>query len=173
MIKMNDDKEVKPEPFYPLERIVCPVCGITSEIIRVGSISIDGTPIILHEDVGEIYQCMNLNCMSYLLKVDKKFEHITKFDLLKRQKEITDLLTSEAEIAKARLYPKGYLVAMKAEMGESLSYVLYHLTSATAFHRAYTVEEVLEACEALGFNPRQVDNSRIKFVLGWLREHKE
>jgi hypothetical protein len=170
MIKMSDDKDVKPEP---LEKIVCPVCGTTAEVIKISSISIDGTPIILHEDVGEVYQCMNPECMSYLLKVNSKFEPITKRELLSRQKEITDLLSKEAEISKARLYPSGYITAMRAEMGESLSYVLYHLTSATEFHRAYTIEEVLEACNALGFNPRQVDNSRIKFVLGWLKENKE
>jgi hypothetical protein len=171
MIKMNDDnKELKPEP---LERIVCPVCGTTAEIIRIGSVYIDGTPVILHEDVGKVYQCLNPECMNYLLRVDNKFNPIEKFELLRRQKEITDLLTKEAEISKAMLHPKGYITAMRAEMGDVLSSVLYHLTSSTNFHRAYTVEETLEACEALGFNPRQVDNSRIKFVLSWLKENKQ
>lgn len=171
MIKMNNDnKDIKPEP---LEKIVCPACNTTSEIIRISSISIDGTPIMLHNDVGEVYQCMNPECMSYLLRVDNKFIPIEKLELLRRQKEITDLIYTESEISKARLQPKGYATAMRAELGASLSRTLYHLTSQTEFHRAYTVEEILKACESFGFNPSDVDNSRIKFVLSWLKENLE
>lgn len=156
------------------ETIVCPVCEKTSEIIRVASISVDTTPLLLHDDVGKIYQCMNPECMEYLEKVNDEFKHITKQELIRRQKEITDLLVTEAEIARARVAPTGVAAAIaKAEAGRALSAVLYHLTSETAFHRAYTVEEILDACNKLGFNPLEVDNRRIGFVLNWLREYKD
>jgi len=81
--------------------------------------------------------------------------------------EITYLIlvsSMEKKKMKARL--------KKYKKGEVLSDVLYHYTSKTSF-RAYTVDELLDACDALGFHPSRVDNSRIKFVLAWLKENKE
>jgi len=152
--------------------IVCPLCGETTEVTRVYSIPINESPVMLHDDVGEVYQCEHADCMAYLLRVRDKFEHITKFNLLKRQKEITDLLVAEAGVARARLYPNAMEAAAMAEMADVLSTVLYHLTSENPYHRAYSVEEILDACKTLGFNPSKVDNKRIGFVLGWLQEHK-
>ena len=152
--------------------IVCPACTRTTDITRIHSIPIDDSPIMLHEDVGEIYQCGHADCISYILKVNNKFESISKFDLLKRQKEITDMLIAESEVARARVYPKGAEIAAKVEMADVLSTVLYHLTAESPHHRAYLVDEVIEACETLGFNPSKVDNKRIGFVLGWLKENK-
>lgn len=163
-MKMSKSNDVK--------TIVCPMCGETTEVTRIYSVPIDGSPIMLHDDVGEVYQCGHADCMAYLLKVRDKFEHISKFDLLKRQKEITDLLTAEAGIARARMFPRAMAIAAKVEMAEVLSTVLYHLTSENPYHRAYSVDEVLEACETLGFNPSKVGNKQIGFVLGWLQEHK-
>ena len=56
--------------------------------------------------------------------------------------------------------------------GEVLSSVLYHLTTENPIHRAYEVEEILDACDALGFHPSNVSNRRIGFVLNWLKENK-
>jgi len=54
-----------------------------------------------------------------------------------------------------------------------LSRVLYHLkTDTSPIHRAYTTEEIFDACDALGFHPGDVDNRSISFVLGWLKENK-
>jgi len=39
-------------------------------------------------------------------------------------------------------------------------------------HRAYTVEEILEACHEIGFNPKEVKGSMVGFVLHWLKKHK-
>ena len=163
-MKMDNPKDTK--------TIICPACGKTTEVTRVYTIPVNESHIVLHDDVGEVYECGHADCMAYLLKVRDKFEHISKLDLLKRQKEITDLLTAEAEVARARMYPKAMETAAMVEMAESLSTVLYHLTSENPYHRAYSVEEVFEACKTLGFNPSKVDNRRIGFVLGWLQEHK-
>lgn len=151
------------------ETIVCPVCDVTSEITRVDNIRINDTPLLLHDDVGEIYLCMNPDCREYLEKVNDEFKVIKKIELIRRQKEITDLLATEAEITKARLFPR----LAEIEAGKILSRVLYHLTSETMHHRAYSVAEVLEACKAIGFNPGDVDNRRISFVLTWLRDYKD
>lgn len=60
----------------------------------------------------------------------------------------------------------------KYKKGEILSGVLYHYTSKTPFYRAYTVDELLDACDALGYHPSNVDNARIPYVLSWLKENK-
>jgi len=163
---------VKMNKLNDARTIVCPVCDKTTEIVMVYSVPVDGSFIMLHDDVGEVYQCGHADCMSYLLKVRDKFEHISKFDLLRRQKEITDLLAAEAGIARARLYPKAMEAAAMVEMADVLSTVLYHLTSENPYHRAYSVEEILDACKTLGFNPSKVGNKQIGFVLGWLQENK-
>jgi len=51
--------------------------------------------------------------------------------------------------------------------------VLYHYTSKTPLYRAYIVDKLLEACDALGFHPSDVGNRRIGFVLNWLKENKK
>lgn len=153
--------------------IVCPECGATAEVIRISSITIDTAPLMLHNDVGEIYQCMNPVCMKYLEKVNDEFKVIKKIELIRRQKEITDLLAGEAELAKSRLAPRAVEVAIaKAEAGRILSSALYTLTAESVFRRAYSVEEILEACAAVGLHPEAVDNSTIPLVVGWLEEHK-
>lgn len=155
------------------ETIVCPECGATAEIIRISSITIDTVPLMLHNDVGEIYQCMNPTCMEYLEKVNDEFKVIKKIDLIRRQKEITDLLATESEIAKAKLYPKTVEAAIaKADVGKLLSSTLYTLTAESVFRRAYTVEEILEACAKIGLHPGDVDNSTIPYVVAWLEENK-
>ena len=164
---MKNQKNNKPE------RIVCPVCKETSEIIRVGSITVNDVPMLLHEDVGEVYQCMNPACLEYLIKVHDKYEPISRIELLRRQKEITDLLAAEAGVARARLYPKAAEIAIKAEMGGALSSLLYHYTSKTPYYRAYSVDELFEACTALGFNPSKVGNKQIGYILSWLKEYKD
>lgn len=165
MVKMNKSQN---------DEVLCPVCS-SSDVIRISTLAVDGVPaIMLHEDVGDVYQCQNPECLSYFLKVNDKFESITKLELLRRQKDITDLLAAEADVSRARLVPSVVEVELaKAEAGRLFSGVLYHLTSATIHHRAYTVEEIIEACKTIGFNPLDVDNRRIGFVLNWLREHKE
>ena len=168
-MKMNNQKNNKTE----IERIVCPVCKETSEIIRVSSITVNDVPMMLHEDVGEIYQCMNPDCLEYIVMVHGKYEHITRIEILRRQKEITDLLAAEAGVARAKLYPKAAAVAMRAEMGGVLSPLLYHNTSKTPYYRAYSVDELVEACTAIGFNPSTVGNRQIGFILNWLSEHKD
>lgn len=153
--------------------IICPACGKTSEITKVDRITIDTAPILLHDDVGEIYLCMNPECREYIEKVNEDFKGIKKIELIKRQKEITDLLAGEAEIAKARLAPRAVEAAIaKAEAGRILSSALYTLTAGSVFRRAYGVEEILEACAAVGLQPEAVDNSTIPLVVGWLEEHK-
>lgn len=153
--------------------IICPVCDKTSEITIVDRITIDTTSILLHDAVGEIYLCMNPECNEYLEKVNEEFKGIKKIELIKRQKEITDLLAGEAEIAKARLVPAVVEAAIaKADVGRLLSSTLYTLTAGSDFRRAYSVEEILEACTATGLQPSAVDNSTIPFIVGWLEEHK-
>ncbi len=169
VVQMNMKKNNNQE----IERIICPVCKETSEIIRVSSITVDDVPMILHKDVGEIYQCMNPACLEYLVKVHGKYEPISRIEILKRQKEITDLLEAEAGISRARLFPREAEIAMRAERGRALSPLLYHYTSETPHYRAYSVDELLEACDALGFNPSDVGNRQIGFILTWLREHKD
>ena len=61
----------------------------------------------------------------------------------------------------------------KYKESEVLSGVLYHLTTESRFHRGYEVEEILDACDALGFHPSEVGNARIPYVLSWLKENKE
>lgn len=163
MTKSNDD----------IKTIVCPACGKTTEVTRVYSIPVNESPILLHDDVGEVYQCGHADCMAYLLKVRDKFEHVSKLVLLRRQKEISDLLTAEAEVARARLVPAVVETARAmAEAGRLLSSTLYTLTAGSIFRRAYTVEEIIEACAALGFNPSVVDNDTIPHVVAWLEENK-
>ena len=164
---------VKMEKSNDIKTIICPVCKKTTEVVRIYSIPVDTSPMMLDDDIGEVYQCGHADCMAYLLRVNDAFEPISKFGLLKRQKEITDLLVAESDIARARLYPKAMEAAAMSEMGDVLSTVLYHLTSESPYHPAYTIEEVLDACKTLGFNPSKVDNKRIGFVLGWLQEHKK
>lgn len=59
------------------------------------------------------------------------------------------------------------------EISAILSGVLYSLKIGTRFHRAYTTKEILDACDALGYYPSDVGNSRIPYVLSWLKENKE
>lgn len=55
-----------------------------------------------------------------------------------------------------------------------LSGVLYSLKiDAPPVHRAYTTKEILDACDALGFHPSDVGNTRIPYVLSWLKENKK
>lgn len=61
----------------------------------------------------------------------------------------------------------------KYKKGKVLSGVLYHYTSKTPLYRAYIVDKLLEACDALGFHPSDVGNRRIGFVLNWLKENKK
>lgn len=150
------------------ETIVCPKCGATAEIIRISSITIDSTPILLHDAVGEIYQCMNPACLEYLEKVNDEFKVIEKTELFRRQKDITDLLTTEAEATKARLFPR----VAEFEAGRVLSGTLYTLTAGSDFRRAYSVEEIIEACKAVGLHPSAVDNATIPYVVAWLEENK-
>lgn len=164
---------MKMKKLNDIKTIICPLCEKTTDVVRVYSIPINESPILLHDDVGEVYQCGHADCMAYLLLIRGEYKHISKFDLLKRQKEITDLLVAEAGIARARFYPRAMEAAVMVEMADVMSTVLYHLTSENPYHRAYSVEEVLEACKILGFNPSKVGNKQIGFVLGWLQEHKK
>jgi hypothetical protein len=151
--------------------ILCPVCK-SSDVVSVASVTVNGTPLLLHAEIGEVWQCMNPECWSYFLKVNGEFKPIERMELLRRQKEITDLLVAEQEVSRARFYPRAMEVVVKAEMAEALSSLLYHLTAESQFHRSYGIEEIIEACDSLGFNPREVGSRRIGFVLTWLKENK-
>jgi len=164
MVKMNKSNE---------DDIVCPLCDSSDISDRIHSITIDSTSLLLHDEVGEIYQCLNPECMAYLEKVNSKIIVISKSELIRRQKDITDLLVAEREIAVGRRYPKAVEAAAKAELSESLSGVLYTMTIETEYHRAYTIEELFEACTKLGYHPSKVDNVRIPYVLSWLKEYKD
>lgn len=164
MVKMNKSNE---------DDIVCPLCDSSEISDRIYNITINDTPLLLHDEVGEIYQCMNPECRSYLEKVNSKIIAISKSELIRRQKDITDLLVAEREIALGRRYPKAVEFAATAEISESLSGVLYTMTVETDFHRAYTIEELFEACAKLGYHPSKVDNVRIPYVLSWLKEYKD
>ena len=60
----------------------------------------------------------------------------------------------------------------KYKKAEVLSSVLYHLTTKNPIHRAYEVEEILDACDVLGLHPSNVDNDTIPIVFSWLKENK-
>ena len=168
MIKMNKSKGNK------IETIKCPVCGLDTEVERLIDLKVDSRITELHSDVGFIIQCVNPDCAEYLEKIDSDFKLITKMDLIKRQLEITDFLAKEDDIARARLVPSVVEAEIvKAEAGRALSPLLFHLTAdRPPVHRAYAVDEILEACRVIGFNPIEVGSRRIGFVLNWLKEHK-
>lgn len=170
MIKMNKSNN-NAEPYEIRETIICPVCKETSDIVKIDRISVDDEPIRLHKDVGDIWQCERAECMEYLIKVKDKYEPISRRKIIEEQEKITKFLAVEAEVARVPSFVEAEIA--KADAGRMLSFVLYHLTSETMHHRAYSVEEILEACKAIGFNPLDVDNRRIGFVLNWLRDHKK
>ena len=172
MVKMNKSKDddYKPEPYEIGETIVCPVCKETSDIVKIDVISIDDVKVRLHEDVGDIWRCMNFECLEYLIKVKDKYEPITKTKIIKEQTKITKFLAAELEAARVPSVVEAELA--KVEAGRALSGILYNLTVGDMFDRAYTVKELLDACKALGIHPSNVDNDSIVYVVSWLRERK-
>lgn len=166
-MKMNKSKGNE------IETIICPVCGYYTEAERLIELKVDSRITELHGDVGFIIQCVNPDCAEYLEKIDSDFKLITKMELIRRQLEITDFLTKEEELARARLVPTVVEAEIvKAEAGRILSPTLYTLTAKSIFRRAYTVDELLEACSALGLHPSTIDNATIPHVVAWLEEHK-
>lgn len=160
--KSNNDDE---------KTIPCPACK--SELLRVRGIKVNDTLIALYDDIGVVYQCTNPECEKYYLTKNSSLVEVTKLELLKMQNEITNLMQTQEKASQAAMYPTAYEQAVKAELGRSLSRILWTLTIKTKHHRDYTVEELYEACKALGFNPLDVDNDLIPIVLTWLKEHKD
>jgi len=169
MNKSKDD-DYKPKPYEIGETIVCPVCKKTSDIIKIDFISIDDVKVRLHEDVGDIWRCMNFDCLEYLIKVNDKYEPISRDDIMDKQSNITKFLAAELEAARVPSVVEAELA--KVEAGRALSGILYNLTVGDMFDRAYTIEELLEACKALGLHPSNVYNDSIVYVVSWLRERK-
>lgn len=166
-MKMNKSNDTE------IETITCPVCGFYTDVERLIELKIDSRVMELHEDVGFIIQCVNPECAEYLEKIDSDFKLITKIELIRRQLEITDLLAKEIGLARARLVPTVVEAEIvKAEAGRILSPTLYTLTAKSIFRRAYTVDELLEACSALGLHPSTIDNATIHLVVTWLEEYK-
>jgi hypothetical protein len=149
----------------------CPVCG--AELLPTLSIKVNDTAVTLYEDMGEVYQCTAPECNLYFLKVNGKLEQVTKLEILRMQKEITELLEAERKAVRAEVFPMAMDSAEKSELGRSLSRLLWLLTTKNVFHRAYSIEELYEACSAMGVNPSDVDNDMIPCVLTWLQEHKD
>lgn len=149
--------------------MVCPVCG--AELLPIRSIRVNSTMITLSEDIGDVYQCTAPECSLYFLKVDSKLEQVTKIEILRLQKEITDLLETERKAARAEIYPTAMEAAEKSEMGRALSRLLWTFTTENIFHRAYTIDELYKACTLLGVNPSDVDNDMIPIVMTWLKEN--
>lgn len=151
--------------------MVCPVCG--AELLPIRSIKVNNTMITLSEDIGDVYQCTAPECALYFLKVDSKLEQVTKIEILRLHKEITDLLETERKAARAEVYPTAMAAAERSEIGRALSRLLWLMTTENVFHRAYSIEELYEACAAMGVNPSDVDNDMIPCVLTWLKENKD
>jgi len=167
MIKMNKSNNNK------IETINCPVCGFYTEVERLIELKIDSKVTELHGDVGFIIQCVNPDCAVYLEKINDEFKLITKRKLIERQLEITDFLVKDAELSRIKLVPTAVEAERaKIEAGRVLSPTLYTLTAESIYRRAYTVDEILEACSTMGFHPSTVDNSTIPYVVAWLEEHK-
>jgi len=151
--------------------MICPVCD--AELLPIRSMKINSTMITLSEDIGEVYQCTAPECALYFLKVDSKLEQVTKIEILRLQSEITGLLETERKAARAEIYPTAMASAERSEIGRALSRLLWTFTTENVFHRAYSIEELYEACDAMGVNPSDVDNEMIPCVLTWLKENKD
>ena len=148
---------------------VCPVCK--SELLPVLSIKVNDTAITLYEDMGEVYQCTAPECGLYFLRVNSKLEQVTKLEILRMQRELTELLETERRAVRAEVYPMAMESAERAEMGRALSRLLWTFTTEKVLHRAYTIEELYKACTSLGVNPSDVDNNMIPIVMTWLKEN--
>jgi len=164
MIKMNKSNN------NAYETITCPVCKKESDIDKIDFIIVDDVKVDLHEDVGDIWQCMNPDCLEYLIKVNDEYDPITKTKIIKEQTRITKFLAAELEAARVPSVVEAEVA--KIEAGRALSGILYNLTVGDMFDRAYTIKELLDACKALGLHPSNVDNDSIVYVVSWLREHK-
>ena len=150
---------------------VCHVCS--AELLPTLSIMVNGTAVTLYKEMGEVYQCTAPECDLYFLKVNSKLEQVTKLGILRMQREITELLETERKAVRAEVFPMAMASAERSELGRSLSRLLWLMTTENVFHRAYTIEELYEACNSLGVNPSDVDNDMIPVVMTWLKEHKD
>lgn len=150
---------------------VCPICG--SELLPTLAIKVNDTSITLYEDMGKVYQCTAPECGLYFLRVNSKLEQVTKLEILRMQREITELLETERKAVRAEVFPMAMASAERSEIGKALSRLLWLLTTENVFHRAYTIEELYEACAAMGVNPSDVDNDMIPCIMTWLQEHKD
>ena len=148
---------------------VCPVCG--AELLPLLSIRINDTSVTLYEDIGEVYQCTAPECGLYFLRVNSKLEQVTKLEILRMQREITELLETERKAVRAEVFPMAMASAERSELGRSLSRLLWLMTVENVFHRAYSIEELYKACTAMGVNPSDVDNDMIPCVMTWLKEN--
>jgi hypothetical protein len=149
--------------------VVCPVCS--AELLPTLSIKVNDTAITLYEDMGEVYQCTAPECNLYFLKMNGKLEQVTKLEILRMQREITELLETERKAVRAEVFPMAMASAEKSELGRALSRLLWTFTTENVLHRAYTIEELYKACTSLGVNPSDVDNDMIPIVMTWLKEN--
>jgi len=144
----------------------CPVHG--NILLPATSVLWNGMLVPIEQSLG-IYECPEGG--EYYILVDNELKAINAIDIVKKQKEHTELVKSIGETSK--IFSPLEKEAERIEMVDRiLSDALYPLTVEESFHRAYSVEEIIEACNALGFHPKKVKGRMIGFVQNWLFKNK-
>jgi len=145
---------------------VCPVHG--GRLLPATSVLWNNILVPIDQSLG-IYECPSGG--EYYILVDDELKSISPIDIVKKQKEHTELVKSISETSK--VFSPLEKEAERIEMIDRvLSDALYPLTVEESFHRAYSVEEIIQACNALGFHPKKVKGEMVGFVFDWLFKNK-
>ena len=144
---------------------VCPSCG--TELFPVTSVSVVGRKVPVAPELN-IYQCPN--CERYFQLKDNELYPITVPEIVEKENKLVEM----AERIGGELYKSDVEIRMERllKIADWMSTPLFSFMKRTKFHRAYTPDEILEACMALGFNPKEVSGNMLRFIQSWLYEHK-
>ena len=137
----------------------CPVHDV--DLYPAISIKYGNTNVAIPDEL-EIFECP----VGEELYIIKDYEPVPI-----SKSEVYDLVSSYDK-QKKFMTPLEERIERLQKVGEYLSPGLFHLTKESKFHRAYTVDEIVEACDALGFPPKTVEGNMIGAVMSWLKKNK-
>lgn len=132
----------------------CPVCK-RGRLIRIYTIRIGGETWTIFPELGCIYECDICGRYFRYNPDTKKFEEIPYLQLVREMREVIDFLKSS-----------------RYQLRQAISPELAPLTYPDPVTKEHwSIEEVIEACRALGFDPAQVTSAHTPWIKSWLRKH--
>lgn len=148
-----------------INKDICPNCG--GVLLPVAQVPFMGANVPISEEL-HIFECPS--CEEYFRKKHGEFYPMELAEIVELQHSLVEKTKS--------LTGRGVVTTIEDKLEfynfitENLSSELAGLLQENKFHRAYTLDEILEACKTLGINPKTCYGQLTRMVTGWLYSHK-